>query len=75
MPLLTSALELAITPDMGHGWVSDVAHSNIHERYLFTLLFDLYKNSKVSMVVISITTQFDIYVDSIVVGVCYAFDL
>ena len=44
-----SALELAITPDMGHGWASDVAHSNIHERYLFTLLFNLYKNTKVSM--------------------------
>ena len=34
---------------MGHGWASDVAHSNIHERYLFTLLFNLYKNTKVSM--------------------------
>ena len=44
-----SALELAITPDMGHGWASDIAHSNIHERYLFTLLFNLYKNTKVSM--------------------------
>ena len=44
-----SALELAITPDMGHGWASDVAHSNIHERNLFTLLFNLYKNTKVSM--------------------------
>ena len=42
-----SALELAITPDMGHGWASDVAHSNIYERYLFTLLFNLYKNTKV----------------------------
>ena len=41
-----SALELAITPDMGHGWASDVAHSNIHERYLLTLLFNLYKNTK-----------------------------
>ena len=44
-----SALELAITPDMGHGWASDAAHSNIHERYLFTLLFNLYKKTKVSM--------------------------
>ena len=34
-----SALELAITPNMGHGWASDVALSNIHERYLFTWLF------------------------------------
>ena len=34
-----SALELAITPNMGHGWASDVALSNIHERYLFTSLF------------------------------------
>ena len=24
---------------MGHGWASDVALSNIHERYLFTSLF------------------------------------
>ena len=31
-----SALELAITPNMGHdGWASDVALSNIHERSLF----------------------------------------
>ena len=34
-----SALELAITPNMGHGWASDVALSNIHERHLFTSLF------------------------------------
>ena len=34
-----SALELAITPNMGHWWASDVALSNIHERYLFTSLF------------------------------------
>ena len=34
-----SALELAITPNMGHGWASDVALSNIHERYLFRSLF------------------------------------
>ena len=31
---------------MGHGWASDVAHSNIHERYLFTWLFNLYKDTK-----------------------------
>ena len=34
-----SALELAVTPNMGHGWASDVALSNIHERYLFRSLF------------------------------------
>ena len=34
-----SALELAITADMGHdGWASDVALSNIHERSLFTFI-------------------------------------
>ena len=37
-----SALELAITPDMGHdGWASDVALSNIHERSLITRRFHL----------------------------------
>ena len=30
---------IAITPNMGHGWASDVALSSIHERYLFTSLF------------------------------------
>ena len=45
-----SALELAITPDMGHdGWANDVTLSNIHERSLFTSRFHLYKNTKVSM--------------------------
>ena len=45
-----SALELAITPDMGHdGWASDVALSTIHERSLITRRFHLYKNTKVSM--------------------------
>ena len=45
-----SALELAITPDMGHdGWASVVTLSNIHERSLFTSRFHLYKNTKVSM--------------------------
>ena len=45
-----SALELAITPDMGHdGWANDVTLSNILERSLFTLRFLLYKNSKVSI--------------------------
>ena len=47
---LLTALELAITPDMGHdGWASDVTLSNIHERSLFTSHFHLYKNTKVSM--------------------------
>ena len=32
-----NALELAITPDMGHdGWANDVTLSNIHGRSLFT---------------------------------------
>ena len=45
-----SALELAITPDMGHdGLASDVALSNNHEHSLFTMRFHLYKNTKVSM--------------------------
>ena len=44
-----SAVKLAITPDMGHGWASDVALSNIHERYSLTLRFLLYKNKKVSI--------------------------
>ena len=44
-----SALELAITPDMGHGWASDVALSNIHERYSLISRFLLYKNKKVSI--------------------------
>ena len=44
------ALELAITPDMGHdGWASDVALGNIHEHSLFTSRFHLYKNTRVSM--------------------------
>ena len=44
------ALGLAITPDMGHdGWATDVTLSNIHERSLFTLLFHLYENTKVSI--------------------------
>ena len=34
---------------MGHEWASDVAHSNIHEHYLFTSLFNLYKNTEVSI--------------------------
>ena len=38
-------LELAITPNMGHGWASDVALSNFRERYLFRSLFILYKNT------------------------------
>ena len=45
-----SALELAITPDMGHdGWASDVVLGNIHERSLITRRFHLYKNTKVCM--------------------------
>ena len=44
-----SALELAITPDMDHGWASDVALSNIHERSSLTSRFLLYKNTKVSI--------------------------
>ena len=45
-----SALELAITPDMGHdGWANDVTLSNIHERSLFTSCFHLYTNTKVNM--------------------------
>ena len=45
-----SALELAITPIMGHdGWANDVTLSNSHERSLFTSRFHLYKNTKVSM--------------------------
>ena len=44
-----SALEIAITPDMGHdGWANDVTLSNIHHRSLFTSHFHLYKNTKVS---------------------------
>ena len=49
MLLLTIALELAITPDMGHGWVSDVALSNIHECSSLTSRFLLYKNTKFSI--------------------------
>ena len=30
---------------MGHWWASDIAQSNNHECYLFTLLFNLYKNT------------------------------
>ena len=45
-----SALDLAITLDMGHdGWANDVTLSSIHELSLFTLHFHLYKNTKVSM--------------------------
>ena len=45
-----SALELAITQDMGHdGWANDVTLSNIHMRSLFTSRFHLYKNTEVSM--------------------------
>ena len=45
-----SALELAITADMGHdGWANVVTLSNIHERSSFTSRFHLYKNTKVSM--------------------------
>ena len=45
-----SALQLAITPDMGHDWwASDFALSNLHERSLITRRFHLYKNTKVSM--------------------------
>ena len=45
-----SALELAITPHMGHDrWARDVALSNIRERSLITRRFYLYKNTKVSM--------------------------
>ena len=41
-----SALELAITLNMGHdGWANDVTLSNIHERSLFTSRFHLYKNA------------------------------
>ena len=34
-----SALELAKTLDMGHGWASDVTLSNIHERSSLTSRF------------------------------------
>ena len=45
-----SALELAITSDMGHdGWANVVTLSNIHEHSLFTSRFHLYKNTEVSM--------------------------
>ena len=45
-----SALELVITPDMGHdGWANDVKLRNIRERFLSTSRFHLYKNTKVSM--------------------------
>ena len=45
-----SALQLAITPDVGHdGWANVVTISYIHERSLFTSHFHLYKNTKVSM--------------------------
>ena len=45
-----SALELAVTPDMGHdGWASVVTLCNIHESSLLTSRFHLYKNTKVSM--------------------------
>ena len=44
-----SALELAITPDMCHGWASDVALSNIHECSSLTSRFLLYKNTKFSI--------------------------
>ena len=42
-------LELAITQNMGHGWASDVALSNIHKRSSLTSRFFLYKNTKVSI--------------------------
>ena len=47
-----SALELVVTPDMGHEeWANVVTPSNIHERFfcLFTSHFPLYKNTKVIM--------------------------
>ena len=45
-----SALELAITPDMGHdGWASVVTLSYIYEHSFFTSRFHLYKNTKVSI--------------------------
>ena len=44
-----SALELAITPDMGHGWASDVALSNIQKHSSLTSHFLLYKNTKDSI--------------------------
>ena len=48
---ILSALELAMTPDMGHdGWTSDVTLSHIYERSLFTSRFHLHRNTKVSMV-------------------------
>ena len=34
---------------MGHGWASDVALSNTHERSSLTSRFLLYKNTKVSI--------------------------
>ena len=37
---------------MGHGWASDVALSNIHERYSLTSPFLLYKNKKASIITI-----------------------
>ena len=38
-----SALELAITPGVGHdGWANVVTLSNIHERSLFTSRFQLF---------------------------------
>ena len=45
-----SALELALTPDMGHdGWANVVTLSNIHGCSLFTSHFHLYKNTNASM--------------------------
>ena len=45
-----SALELAITLDMGDGgWANDVTLSYIHERSLFISRFHLYKHTNVSM--------------------------
>ena len=45
-----SALELAITRDMGDdGWAIDDPLGNIHERSLFNSRFHLNKNTTVSM--------------------------
>ena len=42
-----SALELAITPGVGHdGWANDVTLSNIHERSLFTSRFQLFQDHR-----------------------------
>ena len=43
-----SALELAITLDIGHdGWANVVTLSNNHNRSLFTSRFHLFKNTEV----------------------------